>query len=67
MSGDQKMDNDVQNLIDMTGASLPLAGRIIKLLADSGANRLEIAVAMDLVNQFRNFLPAAHQLDYWNS
>jgi hypothetical protein len=41
--------DDIERLIDATGASLPLAARIIGLIVESGASKLEVASALDVV------------------
>ncbi|MGH9664905.1 MAG: hypothetical protein ACRD9L_10820, partial [Bryobacteraceae bacterium] len=53
----RNVDSDIQALIDNTGMTMPLAGRIVKLLVDSGASRLEILAALDVVGKVIHVLP----------
>lgn len=45
------MDRDIERLVETTGASLPLAGRIIGLIIDSGADALEAYTALELATK----------------
>jgi hypothetical protein len=45
------MDRDIERLVEATGASLPLAGRIIGLILDSGADQLEAFTALELATK----------------
>lgn len=50
------MDSEVDELIDKTGLCVPLAARIVKLLAESGASQMEMSTALDIVNHLRQHL-----------
>jgi hypothetical protein len=43
------MDRDIDRLIEATGAVVPLAARIIGLIVESGASKLEVISALDIV------------------
>lgn len=45
----RNMDSDIDRLIEATGASVPLAARIIGLIVESGASKLEVISALDIV------------------
>lgn len=51
------MDNDIERLVAVTGTSLPLAGRIVAMIVDSGASQLEVLTALDLVRTVLCLLP----------
>lgn len=53
------MDAAIQDAIDDTGMCIPLAARILRLLAESGASQMEISTALDLVNHLRHHLRAS--------
>lgn len=53
------MEGDVQQLIDQTGVSVPLAAQLFKVIADSGASQLEITVALNLVGHLRHLLDSS--------
>jgi hypothetical protein len=44
------MDRDIERMVEATGASLPLAGRIVALILDSGASLTEISTALKFVD-----------------
>jgi hypothetical protein len=46
------MDSDIERLIEATGASLPLAGRMVGMILDSGASWKEVADALAIVSRF---------------
>lgn len=52
------MDRDVERMIEATGLAMPLAGRIVGLVLDSGASQVEVLTALDLVRTVLTLLPA---------
>lgn len=44
-------------MVEATGVAIPLAGRIIGLVLDSGASHLEVLTALDLVRSVLSLLP----------
>ena len=50
--------SDLENAVEQTGMCLPLAARILRLLADSGASQMEIITALGIVENLRHHLKA---------
>lgn len=53
------MDAAIQQMVDRTGLVVPLAARIINLLAESGASKMEMGLALELADKLRLIIPAA--------
>jgi hypothetical protein len=53
------MDTDLDRAIEDTGLCIPLAARILRLLAESGASQIEIGTALELVSHLRHHLSAS--------
>ncbi len=51
------MDRGIERLIECSGLSLPLAGRIADLIVASGASRLEVLAADSIVDKLLLTLP----------
>lgn len=51
------MDDDIARMVESTGLSLPLAGRFVDLIVDSGASRLEVLAALSIVQTILPTLP----------
>lgn len=51
------MDSDIERMVEATGASLPLAARIVRLVLDSGASQTEVSAALRIVEIVLGRLP----------
>lgn len=51
------MDSDLQQLVDATGMTMPLAGRIVSVVLASGASQMEIRTALEIVDKVICLLP----------
>ncbi|MGH9666208.1 MAG: hypothetical protein ACRD9L_17415 [Bryobacteraceae bacterium] len=52
------MERGIERMIESSGLSLPLAGRIVELIVDSGASRLEVLSALSIVQNLLTTLLA---------
>jgi hypothetical protein len=50
------VEGDLEQLVNRTGLSLPLAAQILRVIGNSGASQLEITVALNLVGHLRHLL-----------
>lgn len=57
------MDRDIERLVEATGVTLPLAARIVSLLLDSGASKVEILAALAIVGNVVNRLSVTFDHD----
>ena len=50
-------ERGIERMIQCSGLTLPLAGRIVDLIVDSGASRLEVLAALSIVENLLTTLP----------
>jgi hypothetical protein len=58
------MESDLAAMVDKTGLVLPLAARLLTVIAESGASQLEISAALSVVGVVRSLLPGRELPDY---
>ena len=53
------MDADLDKLVADTGVAIPLAAGMVKLIRESGASKIEVDVALAMVQHLAHLLPIA--------
>jgi hypothetical protein len=67
LRSNERMDGPIEKLVERTGVVIPLAARLLEVIADSGASQLEITIALSVVGQLRNALPGRQLPEYLES
>ena len=58
------MDANIDQLVTDTGVVIPLAARLLQVIKESGASKLELDIALGVVSRLAHLLPVTLVPDY---